>query len=630
MSAAMDALQESDLGSVTTASTAEGETTETPPAASVADALAENSDYHESAVDKVWDSKDVIQIALEGDTASSNGKGVTVDGGVVTITTPGTYSLSGSLVDGQIIVDTKGEVDEGSTVRLILNGVTLANTVTAPINIVQAEKTIITLAENTQNSVSGGSNLADTDAGYLNAAIYSADDLTISGSGSLLVDGTGQDGITCKDGLILAGGEITVNAVDDGIRGKDYLVVKSGVITVDAQGDGLKSDNDQDDEQGYIYIEDGTLDITSGGDAIYAQTDVLISGGTFTLVTGGGSSLAFDPSLSAKGIKADVQVNIDGGSFDINAADDAVHSNDNIVINDGTFMIATGDDGFHADSLLEINGGSIRITESYEGLESAVININGGEIYISAEDDGINIVGGVDGSGMMMPGQGMGGRTPPGGDFTQGDRTPPEGELPEDGRPVLGEMPQGGWPGQDNFAYTGSNLLSINGGYVLIDAGGDGIDANGSIKMTDGVVLVNGPTENMNGALDCIGSFTISGGFLVAAGSAGMAEAPDDSSTQPSLLLNFTNPQQAGTLVHIRTSAGAEILTFAPSKTYQSIAFSSVDLVEGEMYEVYLGGTSTGIEADGLYQDGVVTAGAQYTSFSISEILTRIGQRIRR
>lgn len=90
-----------------------------------------------------------------------------------------------------------------------------------------------------------------------------------------------NDGITSKDGLIIAAGNITVTAVDDGIRGKDYLVVQGGTFTVTAQGDGLKADNAEEAGQGYIAIAAGKFTITSGGDAIQAETNVTIQEGTF-------------------------------------------------------------------------------------------------------------------------------------------------------------------------------------------------------------------------------------------------------------------------------------------------------------------------------------------------------------
>jgi hypothetical protein len=557
----------------------------------VTDALAQNSETHEDPDDSVWDVTSVIPILLNGNSIRVEGDGVSVDGSRATITSTGDYSLSGSLVDGQIIVDTQ---DKG-LVRLILDGVDISNSTSSAIYIKNAEKAIIILADGTRNTLSdaGAYVFEDPQADEPNAALFSTSDLTIYGNGSLSVIGNTNDGIASKDGLILAGGEITVVALDDGIRGKDYLVIKSGAITVNAQGDGLKSDNAQDGTLGFISIEAGQINITAEGDAIEAETDVAIADGEFTIISGGGSQARLDQDTSGKGIKAAVSVNIDGGSFNIDAADDAIHSNGSIGINGGDFVISTGDDGLHADDSLTINGGDIRITKSFEGLESALITINGGNFKIIASDDGINVAGGMDGSGMIP---GMGGRQMPGGD-----------------------------PGQDFFATTGDYNLYINGGYIVIEAGGDGIDVNGAIEMTGGIVLVNGPTETMNGALDYDRYFNISGGFFVAVGSAGMAQALSESSSQVSMLVNLNGTQPAGTLVHIQTSAGEEALTFSPTKPYQSIVFSSPTLKQGETYDIYLGGNSSGEEADGLYQGGSYSPGARYTSLIISSMVTSYG-----
>jgi hypothetical protein len=560
-------------------------------AGSVAEALAENSETHDDAGDYVWESSAAVPIILNGNSITADGDGVTVEGSTATITSAGTYRLSGALADGQIIVNTDAE----GVVRLIFSGVDIRNSTSAPINIVSAEKTVIVLADGAENYVSDGASYVFEDPAEdePNAAIFSKSDLTIYGNGSLTVNGNYNDGIASKDGLIIASGAITVNAADDGLRGKDYLVVESGSITVNAQGDGLKSDNEEDAAQGYISIEAGVINITSGGDAIQAQTDVMIADGEFNLVSGGGSSRRIDEAASAKGIKATVNVAIDGGTFTINSADDAIHSNASLTINGGVFSISTGDDGLHADSTLDINGGEILVAESYEGVESAVITINAGAIHVVSSDDGINVAGGNDGSGMN---QGFG----PGG------------------RPGMG-------PGQDAFTYSGSYYLYIHGGYIVVEAAGDGIDVNGAIEMTEGIVLVSGPTEQMNGAVDYDAWFNMTGGFLVAAGSSGMAQAPGASSSQSSVLIYLTSAQPAGTLVHIQNSAGENILTFAPAKEYQSIAVSSPGLVNGATYELYIGGSSTGAVSDGLYQDGTYAPGAQYTSFTISGMATTIG-----
>ncbi len=563
------------------------------PAGSAAQALAENQQVHAQSGDYAWDSSAVVSIALNGDSIAAQGAGVSVDGSRVTIRAAGVYSLSGSLADGQIIVDTQDE----EVVRLILNGVDLHCSSSSPLYVANAKEVAIMLADNTQNVVTDGSAyvFANPEEAEPNAAIFSKADLTIYGGGSLAVTGNYNDGISSKDGLLINGGMLTVTAVDDGMRGKDYLVIESGRLTVDAQGDGLKSDNAEEAERGYVSIQGGVVQVTSGGNAIQAETDVLVTDGEITLQAGGGSSRQPSTDISTKGISAVVNLNIDGGTLSIDASDDALHSNGSLVINGGTFLLATGDDGLHSDATLEINAGDIRVTKSYEGIESAVITINNGSIHVVSSDDGINVASGNDGSGMMGPRGGPGG----GGDW-------------------------GGW-GNDQFTYNGDYYLYVNGGYIAVDAAGDGLDINGAIVMTGGVVLVNGPVENMNGALDFDGGFQMTGGFLAAAGSAGMAQAPGSYSEQNSVLVYFSAAQQAGSLVHIQNSAGEDILTFAPTKRYQALVLSSPALVKGQAYTIYTGGSSSGALSDSLYQGGSYTPGSEYASFTVAGALTTVG-----
>ena len=539
-------------------------------------------------------------ITLTGDTITVEGSGATADGATVTITSAGTYNISGVLNDGQIIVDTADQ----ETVKITLNGVQITSSTSAPIYVANAEKTVITLAAGTQNYVTDGDAyvFADAQTDEPNAAIFSHDDLTIKGDGALTVNGNYNHGIFSKDDLKITGGNITVNAANDGLKGRDSIAIKDGVITINAGGDGMQSNNDKDTEKGYIAIEGGRIDITAGEDGIQAKTNLLVNAGEITITTGGGSANTNvssegnpnggmwggrgmrqgnpnKPTDSAKGLKAGVDVTITGGVIAIDAADDAIHSNSSITINGGELLLASGDDAIHADETLTINGGNLNITRSYEGLESAIITINDGTIHIVSSDDGINAASG-------------------GGAATNAP------------------------PGRGAFGMSGNNHLYINGGYIAIDAGGDGIDANGSIDMTGGVVLINGPIVNQEGGIDYDQTFNITGGFLVAVGSAGMAQAPSASSTQYSVMQNFASPLAAGTLLHIVAANGEEVLTFAPTKAYQSVMFSSPALQNGETYTVYAGGTSSGTATDGLYAGGTYTPGSQVASFTISSIVT--------
>ncbi len=567
---------------VPTAAPTRGSTTATGTAISTRQATATPTspivvEYDKDDLGAAASQANVSTVKLAGDTITFAGKGAAVKGKVLTISSAGTYSISGKLNDGQIIVDTK----DAATVVLVLNGADITNTTGAAIYVANAEKTVITLADGTENHVTDGASYVSKDAtDEPNATVFSHDDLTINGSGALTVKANYNNGIASKDDLKITGGAITVTAVNDGIKGRDSIVVKDGIITVKAGGDGLQSNNDEDVKKGYIAIEGGTFNITAGMDGIQAETRLLVSGGNVTLLTGGGSTRK--AADSAKGLKAGVALSVTGGVFSVNAADDALHSNGSITISGGEFLLASADDGIHADAALEVSGGTVRITKSYEGIESNQITINAGNIHLVASDDGINGPGSSGGAAMQ-------GRPGPGG-FESGD-----------------------------------SHLSINGGYLAVDALGDGIDINGAIDMTGGTVIVNGPTANNNGALDYLGAFNVTGGFLVAAGSAGMAEAPSPTSTQYSLMHNYASAQAAGTLVYIETKDGKTLLTFAPTKTYQSIVISSPEIQNGATYVVYSGGRSTGTVADSLYSGGTYTAGTQVASYTISSIVTGAG-----
>lgn len=544
---------------------------------------SQNKASHEDSADYVWNISEVVDILLNGNFITSNSTNVTIDGSTATITSAGIYKITGSLANGQIIVDSQSK----ETICLILNGVGITCSNSAPLYILNAEKIILILQDNTQNYLTETASYTTITGDEANAAIFSKSDLTIYGSGSLTIDSAYNDGVTSKDGLIIKSGTIMVNSHDDGIRGKDYLIIKGGKTIVNAGENGLISDDTSDSTKGYISIEGGVIDIVSTGDAIDAETDVTISDGQLTTTSGGGSDGRVYSDTSAKGIKGAVSVVIDGGTITLNSADDAIHSNGTVTINGGTFSISTGDDGVHADSTIIISNGAIDIKKSYEGIEAQVITINGGTIYITASDDGINGAGGNDASGFQ----------------------------PGPGRP-------GGGGGQDMFMNSGDCSFTVNGGYIVVSASGDGVDINGAVVMTSGTLIVTGPTDNANGALD-FSTFKMTGGYLIAVGSSGMAQSLSTTSTQCSVIVNFRTAYSGGQIINIQTSSGTNVLTFKATKHFQSIVFCSPSLIYGTTYDVYVGGSSTGTLKDGVYSNGVYTQGEKYTSFTISSVVTK-------
>lgn len=581
--------------------------TSTTQTADVTTEVLSNINVSSGDSESVGEAKTFIEL---GDKITVTGEGATVENNKLTITAAGTYSIKGTLTDGQIIVNA-GDNDK---VYIILNGVNITYSNNAPIYVKNAKKAIISLADNTENSIKDGEKYTfeDTASDEPNAAIFSKSDLIFIGNGSLKVDGKYKNGIVSKDDLKIQSGNIAVNAVGDGIKGKDSVVVTNGNVIVTSGEDGIKSTNDEDAKKGYVLIEGGKINITAKQDGIQAETNVFVKAGDLTINSGGGSQNAptkveqgpgmgkqFDPNAakttettseeeaaSTKAIKSGTNIITEGGTFNIDSANDAFHSNNNLVINAGTFNIAAGDDGIHADSTLTVNGGNINIAKSYEGIESENITINNGEISLVSSDDGINA-------------------------SSSSSESEPQ--------------PGNGAPGGKGGESVGTGKLNINGGNINVNANGDGLDANGSIYMKAGTVIVNGPTSDGNGALDYDGTFKVEGGTLIAAGSAGMAQAPSTESAQNSIKVTLAS-QIAGTIVHIKSESGEEIATFAPTKQFSSFVISSAKIKTGSTYNVYVGGSSTGTVVNGLYSDGTYTKGKEIGSASITSTVTEMTQ----
>lgn len=552
-----------------TESSAEAEIASAVMVESVSDLVS----YDEDDYLTEWDENDATFIELDGSEIKAEGD-VIISDGSITIKTSGTYVVSGELTDGQIIVDAE---DKG-TVHLVLNGVTITDANSAPIYVKEAQKTVLTIQEGTENVVTDGSEYVyDVEEDEEpNAAIFSKDNLTINGTGALSVQANFNNGITSKDELKIIEGNIDIVAADDGLIGRDLLAIKDGNFIIDAAGDGLKSSKEEDEDKGNIVIENGTFDVISGSDGIQAINSLYIVDGTYNFVSGEGSPDTIETGgamerawggetssteevtdeTSTKGLKATVEIMVSGGTFTMNTLDDAIHSNGTITISAGDFTIATGDDGVHADSSLDILNGTITITKSYEGIESNTITIEDGEINIVASDDGVNVAGGD-------------------------DATTVEG-----------------------YSESEDNALIINGGFITVDAQGDGLDANGSIYMSAGTVIVNGPTNSGNGSLDYDGEFEITGGTLIASGSSGMVQATSESSTQNAIMMTYSETQVAGTTVHVEDDDGNTIITYTPSKDYQSVLISTEELETDTSYTLYTGGSSTGNETSGLITDG--------------------------
>lgn len=244
--------------------------------------------YSEEKLDASWNEKSAVKITLNGDSVTADDKNVEVDGSKVTITEAGTYVLSGTISDGQIVVDS----DDKDSVRLVLNGAEITCSNSSAIW-VKAGDTIITLADGTENTLTDGAEYTtDSEDDEPKAAVYAKDDLTFNGSGSLTVNGNYKNGIQCKDALKFVSGTYTITAANNGLVGKDSVSIKDGTYTITSGGDGIKSTNTDETDKGYVIIDGGTFTITAEGDGIQAETLLRVNDGDFTITTGGGSENA--------------------------------------------------------------------------------------------------------------------------------------------------------------------------------------------------------------------------------------------------------------------------------------------------------------------------------------------------
>ncbi len=219
-------------------------------------------------------------IELLGNTASCDQKGVAVDGGEITITAGGLYTLSGSLTDGQVIVD----AGESQTVHLVLCGAAISSSDSAAILVRQAGKVILTMTG--ENTLSSTASLLDE---KIDAVLYSKSDLTLNGTGTLTVSTDSGNGIVSKDALLMTGGEIEIHSGNHGLTGKDWICISGGSLNINAGGDGIHDKNSEDAALGSLLITGGSIAIRSNDDGISATGNLQIDGGSFEVTAGGGS-----------------------------------------------------------------------------------------------------------------------------------------------------------------------------------------------------------------------------------------------------------------------------------------------------------------------------------------------------
>lgn len=627
--------------------------------------------YSDYELDDSFDRQSAASITLSGSTAQSNGSGVSINNATVTISKEGCYLISGELEDGQIIVDA-GDSDK---VQLVLDKASIHCSTGSAILVRNADNVKVTLAADSENELSDGTEY-QTDDDNPDAALFSKDDLVINGSGSLTVQGNYKHGIAGNDDLVITGGRLTVNSLSHVLRGKDSVAILDGTFVLTSQKDGIQASNTEDSTKGWVQIDGGNFTIQSSGDGIQAETNLSIYDGSFTITSGGGAVNGADhtenrgggfgrpggnrpdsangqtspempsqpaeggqtpsemPSQPAEGEQSSSgnesdysELIFDPDDFDDTSTDDSdttvstkgIKAGNALLIQQGTFVIDSADDAIHSNYSVTIDGGSFQLSSGDDGIHAeAYLNINGGTTTIAESYEGLEAAQIHISGGTTQVSSSDDGLNATGGSSF---------EL-VDGLLVLKDISSsdteqtfGGRGGM--FEVEDNCDITISGGNLTVTtSNGDGIDSNGSLNVSGGTVLVFGSSSGGEGALDYTGSSSISGGTLVALGSSGMAQSMEPDDSHATLMVTWDEVQPAGTRLTLCTQQGEILCSLQSTNSFQTAVIGTDSLSAGQKVSLYTGGT---VNSDSqLLTMGTLSDGELLCEVTLSEGVTNI------
>lgn len=568
--------------------------------------------FSERDFDTDYSDEDAVEIVLSGNEACFDSEAVEFSGDTLKINDKGTYILRGNF-EGMVTVD----AEKTDKIRLVLAGVEIENESSAALYVRQADKVFITLAEDSENSFMSGA-FTSIDENNIDAVIFSKDDITLNGGGSLSVSSPAGHGIVSKDSLTITGGSYNISAANNGLEGKDEVCIAEGSFAINSGKDAVQADNDEDESKGYVYIQGGSFEIGAEGDAFSASAWMQIDGGSFDILSGGGSINAAERSSGGWGrfmgggdkpgmgrggkIGAapeagfepprkeqpgamekpenmqppEIPENFSPPEFMEPALESESDSADGssmkglkakggIIINGGSFSVDSADDAFHSDEKLTVNGGVFLISsgdDAFHAEDELVVkggNVNVVESYEGLEALHLSIIGG----NIKI-------------------------SSDDDGLNAAGGMDQSGFGGRDGMfggrmEYKSEGSIVIAGGDICITAYGDGLDANGSIEITGGSTSVCGPSHGDTAIIDYYTTASISGGSFIGSGAAGLSQSFTDF-TQGLVYSRLDSTRNAGDTVEILDSSGKTVLSFKPELDFDMVIVSSPQMSADENY----------------------------------------------
>lgn len=527
-------------------------------------------DTHYSEQDLSWDTSSETAIDLSNPTATD---GVTVEDGTLTITKTGTYKLSGEY-QGQIKIETA----DSDAVRLVLDNANITNSSGAALNVVNADEVILYSASGTTNTISDGADYTATGEDDPDAVVYSKADLTIAGEGTLKVNGNHEDGIHTSDGLVIASGTLEVNAANTGIKGKDYVDILGGTINVTAQQDGIKSTNDTDEGQGWTRLSNGTVTVNAGDDGFKASRVVEISGGSLTV------------EQSDEGIEAQY-INVSGGDVNVTSADDGMNASLKTSNSESTDSSENTSDAANQQQNNQqqgsLPGGQQSGTSNQQQQGMGQPPAMSGTSQDGTSQNGASGTAQQQNNTQNQGNQNMG-QPPamPGGNAQDGTS---QNGTTGTGQQGMGQPPQGGMPGGGGGTFEVIDAaINVSGGNITVNAEGDGIDSNGVTTLSGGTLIVNGPSQGGNAALDTNGDLLLNGATVLSGSTADMFEAPSTNSTSGYLKLTNSSGFEQGSTVQVADSSGKVVANYKVTKSnVQLVLVSSSSIVKGQSYTVY-------------------------------------------
>lgn len=631
-------------GSTETADAVTESQTETAEVSNI-DGILDSSDMFTNRDKEIgYDEESAIAINLSDGASTADSDSVVIDGDTITIAEEGTYILSGSLTNGQIVVEA-----ENAKVQLVLDNADISCETSAAIYVKAADKVFITTTDGSTNTVCTSGEFEAIDDNNIDAAIFSKSDLTLNGAGSLEVTCSNGHGILSKDDLVITSGEYVVDAGKHALSGKDSVRIAGGTFDLTAGRDGIHSENTDEEEKGFVYIENGSFTITSDGDGIDASYVVEIVDGSFDITAGGGyengevhtdndmmggfgnmggqiqdgstgegnapSDMTPPDGSTGEGNAPSGTTSPDGNNgtdsttttsgtasstdtaetsdSDSSTSTKGIKADGALQILGGDYNINSADDAFHTNSTLEIRDGNMEIATGDDGMhaEDALV-ISDGDINITESYEGIEgLTITIDGGNISIVSS-------------------------DDGLNAAGGADSSGFGGMgtDMFASNDDIWIEINGGYLYVLAGGDGVDSNGNLTINGGEVYIDGPSDGGNSAIDYGDNAAayINGGTVVAVGSSDMVEAFDDSSEQAVMSVSVS-AGSAGDEIKLLDSNGNELISFTAAKTYDAVIISTADLAQGETYTLVTGDNETTVEMTSSVYSNISRQQGQFT-----------------